>query len=133
AQAMHGLQSANNQDNKTGGPNKLANESDEDDNHDLGGTGRQILVTLDTHKVSVLKGSKPLLNIDTSNKVSASKRGSKKPTAAEAARKGVIGMEHFLLIEKWRVFIVFSNQLQLKVLDMHFSELAKVSCPAPIV
>ncbi|KAI8613220.1 WD40-repeat-containing domain protein [Chytriomyces sp. MP71] len=94
-------------------------------------SGRDVLLTVDTNCAHIWRGAEVVMKVDISNKLPLSKRTEQ--SQAGGVGSGASGMERILFIEKYRVFFIFSNQLQLRVLDMHLNVLAKAACAAPVL
>ncbi|KAJ3355225.1 WD repeat-containing protein 87 [Entophlyctis luteolus] len=130
-QAMHSLQSAKTRGKK----NDFTDESDflTSTNDLKTQVDNQVVVTLDSSNVSVFRGSQKIFDIGTDIKIRTSQENNPIAPGLLEARMGVLGAEKLLLIEKYRVYVVFSKQLDLKILDFHFLQLARVPCFAPIL
>ncbi|KAJ3409609.1 WD repeat-containing protein 87 [Chytriomyces hyalinus] len=142
AQAIHCLRAcdAKNASSRGTVPDETQHDPSQDDSNHAGNNnsaGREVLLALDANSASLWRGSDVALKVDVSNKMSSLKKSQPLATSVNGVVSGVgsgaVGMDRILIVEKYRVYITFSNQLQLKILDMHFNELAKVSCPAPIL
>ncbi|KAJ3239460.1 WD repeat-containing protein 87 [Chytriomyces hyalinus] len=142
AQAIHCLRAcdAKNASSRGTAPDETQHDSSQDDSNPTGNTnpaGREVLLALDANCASLWRGSDVALRVDVSNKMSSLRKTQPQATSVNGVVSGVgsgaVGMDRVLIVEKYRVYITFSSQLQLKILDMHFNELTKVSCPAPIL
>ncbi|KAJ3210534.1 hypothetical protein HDU82_007938 [Entophlyctis luteolus] len=111
-QAMHSLQSAKTRGKK----NDFTDESDflTSTNDLKTQVDNQVVVTLDSSNVSVFRGSQKIFDIGTDIKIRTSQENNPIAPGLLEARMGVLGAEKLLLIEKYRVYVVFSKQLDLK-------------------
>ncbi|KAJ3137906.1 WD repeat-containing protein 87 [Physocladia obscura] len=119
----------------------------------VGGRGGDVFLTLDVGNLRIMRGPNVVLKLATFGKRVESKKQKKNQqqkrdgggleveynssgcvcTNNSSDRSCVVGIEKLLVIEKFRVFVAFSNQLVLKILDMNFLELAKTACPNPVL
>ncbi|KAJ3192599.1 hypothetical protein HDU67_005412 [Dinochytrium kinnereticum] len=99
-------------------------------------TSTELFVTLDTHYVHVWRGSAKVKKYPTIPMASTQVRKREgRPSSFESREEGLgaYGIDKLVFIEKYRLYVVFSTQLQLKLLDSHFNEISFVSCPKPIL
>ncbi|KAJ3107610.1 WD repeat-containing protein 87 [Phlyctochytrium planicorne] len=86
-------------------------------------TSAELFVTLDSHYVHIWRGTAKVKKYSTVPMTGASAVTSKKDRGASSSFEnreegaGAYGIEKLIFIEKFRLYVVFSNQLQLKIFD----------------
>ncbi|KAJ3414913.1 hypothetical protein HDV05_005862 [Chytridiales sp. JEL 0842] len=120
------------------------------------GSGGETFATMDAQNIHVWKGGLRIRNVSTSGKAryqglskrriegsSAGTEGGEGDGGESNRNTGVVeskevhealrGADRWVFIEKYRVWVVYSKQFKLKLLDSHFVELCSISCPRPIL
>ncbi|KAJ3386033.1 WD repeat-containing protein 87 [Lobulomyces angularis] len=95
-------------------------------------TSAELFVSLDRHNVHVWRGLTRIKKIGTLGQGSSYRDENIKVTD-EAIKKGVHGINKWKYIEKYRIYVVASNQLQLRILDSHFAEIFTTSSVKPVL
>ncbi|KAI8827897.1 WD40-repeat-containing domain protein [Chytridium lagenaria] len=96
-------------------------------------TSAELFVTLDTHYLHVWRGSAKVKKYCTATMGQVTSKKREPGVENKDEGLGALGVEKFIFVEKFRVYVAFSTQLQLKLLDSHFNEISFVSCPKPIL
>ncbi|KAJ1328471.1 hypothetical protein BSLG_010203 [Batrachochytrium salamandrivorans] len=95
-----------------------------------------MFVSLDSHHVNLWKGGVRIGKFSTqpineNNRLKASSALSS--STGNGHHPGIVAISKWIYLEKLRVFIVADTRLQMKILNIHFEELFKVSNPKPVL
>ncbi|KAI9190859.1 uncharacterized protein BJ171DRAFT_605914 [Polychytrium aggregatum] len=94
----------------------------------------EMLVTLDSHHVHIWRGGSRVRKVrtDVEHKVETKSRDTRQPGNGGQSQS-LNGISKWVYVEKWRVYIIATSQLTLRVLDSHLDEISSVSSSKPVL
>ncbi|KAI8810461.1 hypothetical protein BJ742DRAFT_800389 [Cladochytrium replicatum] len=95
-------------------------------------TNADFFVSVDAHNVYVYRGADRIKKIPTIG-IHSEHQDDLPLALGGGGRAGVFGISKWIYIEPLKIFVVVSNQLQLRVLDSHLLEMSNVPTSKPVL